>query len=162
MRAEILQQDKGYTTVFDRELAHEEAAVWSMLTDNEKLAQWFDELRIAESGKGGRLIFDMGDGITEDLAITDYEEGRVLAFEWWADHVRFEVGPASDGKSRLRLVETIDRITPQTAKDLAGWHVCLDVIESLLNGEKIDRDTDWQHWHGEYKRLLDSMTVEFE
>ncbi|WP_372869016.1 SRPBCC domain-containing protein [Planomicrobium okeanokoites] len=162
MRAEITQMAKGYKAVFERELAYGSDKVWSMLADNSRLKLWFDELRIAEAGEDGKMVFDMGEGNNEELAITDYEEGRVLAFEWWDDHVRFEVSEEDSGKARLRLVETIDRITPQTAKDLAGWHVCLDVIEAILDGEEINRDEGWQHWHEEYKRLLDSMTVEFE
>lgn len=162
MRAEITQQAKGYKAVYERELAHGSDKVWGMLADNSRLKLWFDELRIAVPGEGGKLVFDMGDGNNEDLAITDYEEGRVLAFEWWDDSVRFEVEKGNGATSVLRLIETIERITDQTAKDLAGWHVCLDVIEAILNDEKIDRDSEWQHWHEEYKRLLDSMTVEFE
>ncbi|MFD1031285.1 SRPBCC family protein [Metaplanococcus flavidus] len=103
----------------------------------------------------------MGEGKSEELKITDYEEGHVLAFEWWEDHVRFEV-EKKNGESVLRLVETIQRVTPQTAKDLAGWHVCLDVIGAILDDRKINRENEWQHWHEEYKRLLNSMTVEFE
>lgn len=162
MRAEITQVDEGYKAVFEREMEHGAGEVWSMLTDNSRLKQWFDELHIAGKGKGGKLVFDMGDGNSENLAITDYEEGKVFAFEWWADHVRFEISRKDGGRSTLRLIETIERITPQTAKDLAGWHVCLDVIEAVLNGKQMDRDNDWQHWLEEYKRLLDSMTVEFE
>ncbi len=162
MIAEIKQQEEGYTALFERQLSHSSDVVWSMLADNNRLKKWFDELQIAESGKGGKLVFDMGDGSIDELAITDYVEGRVFAFEWWDDHVRFEVEPENEGITKLRLIETITRITPQTAKDLAGWHVCLDVIEAILNDEKIDRKHEWEHWHREYKRLLDSMTVEFE
>lgn len=162
MRAEITQLDEGYKAVFERQFEHGAAEVWSMLVDNAWLQQWFDELRMRESGKGGNMIFDMGNGETEELAITDFEEGRILAFEWWDDHVRFEVERGTGENSKLRLIETIQRITPQTAKDLAGWHVCLGVIEAILNGENIDRDHEWQQWHEEYKRLLSSMTVEIE
>lgn len=161
MRAEITQQAEGYRAVFERNLAHSSAEVWEMLTDNSRLKQWFEELQIGKSGQGGHLIFDMGDGAAEELEITEYEEGRILAFDWWGDNVRFEV-ENKNGESLLRLVETIQRITPQTAKDLAGWHVCLDAIESILDEGKLDRAMEWQHWHEEYKRLLDSMTVEFE
>ena len=162
MRAEITKQEIGYKAVFERGLAHGTDEVWAILADNSRLKLWFDELRILETGKGGKIVFDMGEGNIEELAITDYEEGRVLAFEWWDDHVRFEVEEVNEGKSVLRLIETIERITDQTAKDLAGWHVCLDAIEAIFNDEKIDRDSEWQHWHEEYKRLLNSMTVEFE
>ncbi|RLQ86614.1 SRPBCC domain-containing protein [Planomicrobium sp. Y74] len=162
MRAEITQLEKGYKALFERQLAQETDKVWNMLADNSLLKQWFAELQIAEPGKGGKLVFDMGDGSIEELAITDYEEGRVLAFEWWDDHVRFEVEEGNGRENVLRLIETIERITDQTAKDLAGWHVCLDVIEAILNGREINREEEWQHLHDEYKRLLDSMTVEFE
>lgn len=162
MRAEIKQQEEGYTALFERQLPHGSDAVWNMLADNSRLKKWFDELQIVELGKGGKLVFDRGDGSIDELAITDYVEGRIFAFEWWNDHVRFEVEPKNEGSTKLRLIETIARITPQTAKDLAGWHVCLDVIEAILNDEKIDRKHEWEHWHEEYKRLLDSMTVEFE
>ena len=162
MRAELTRQDKGYKAVFERRLEHGADEVWSMLTDHSRLQQWCDELRMGRAGKGGKLIFDMGNGKTEELEITDYEEGHVLAFQWWADHVRFEVEEKGECTSVLRLIETIHRITPQTAKDLAGWHVCLDVIGAILNDEGFDRDNEWQHWHEEYKRLLTSMTVEFE
>lgn len=161
MRAEITRQTEGYLAEFERNLTHSPINVWNMLNDNSRLKQWFEELQIGKSGKGGHLLFDMGDGAVEELRITDYEEGRILAFEWWEDHVRFEVEDKNGG-SLLRLVETIQRITPQTAKDLAGWHVCLDAIESILDGEKLDRDAEWKQWYEEYKRLLDSMTVEFE
>lgn len=162
MRAEITQLDKGYKAVFERESAHGPEEVWKMLSDNRSLKQWFDELQMAEPVKGGKMLFDMGDGTVEELAITDFEEGRVLAFQWWTDHVRFEITQKEDGGNRLTLIETIDRITPQTAKDLAGWHVCLDVIESILNGDQVERGSGWQHWLEEYERLIDSMTVEFE
>lgn len=162
MRAELTQQEQGYRAVFERRLEHGTGEIWSMLTDNSRLQQWFDELRMGETGKGGKLIFDSGNGAAEELEITDYEEGRVLAFQWWADHVRFEVEEEGTGTSVLRLIETIQRITPQTAKDLAGWHVCLDAIGAILDDEGIDRESEWQHWHEEYKRLLTSMTVEFE
>lgn len=162
MRAEITQLHEGYKAVFERQLEHGAAEVWSMLADNTRLQEWFDELRMGQSGTGGKMIFDMGNGESEELAITDFDEGHILAFEWWDDQVRFEVEPGKSGNSKLRLIETIQRITPQTAKDLAGWHVCLDVIEAILNGENIDRDHEWQQWHEEYKRLLTSMTVEFE
>lgn len=160
MRAEITQQDQGYEAAFERLLPFKAEQVWAMLVDNEKLHQWFSELEITDLRKGGSLTFDMGDGNSENLAIVDFEEGKVLAFNWWADEVRFEVVPEHAG-TRLKLIESIRKITPQTAKDLAGWHVCLGVIESLLKGEEIDRNAEWEKEFTEYKRLLDSMAIDF-
>lgn len=160
MRAEITQKDQGYEARFERTLPFESEQVWAMLTDNEKLNQWFSELEITDLRKGGSLAFDMGDGNSDSLEIVDFEEGKVLAFNWWDDEVRFEVSPVKQ-ETKLKLIESIRNITPQTAKDLAGWHVCLDVIEALLKGEEIDRHAEWEKEYTEYKRLLDSMTIDF-
>lgn len=160
MLAEIIQKDRGYEARFERTLPFDSGQVWAMLTDNEKLNQWFLELEIADLRNGGSLTFDMGDGNAVSLEIVDFEEGEVLAFKWWDDEVRFELS-AENQQTTLKLIESIRKITPQTAKDLAGWHVCLDVIKSLLKGEEIDRHAEWEKEYTEYKRLLDSITIDF-
>ncbi|MGI2327534.1 SRPBCC domain-containing protein [Planococcus sp. YIM B11945] len=161
MRAEILHQEQGYIATFEHHFSQGADAVWAMLTDNEKLQQWFSELRVGELAKGGFMNFDMGDGTVEKMLITDLLEGHVLAFEWAEDHVRFEV-EEENGGACLRLIETIRRITPQTPRDLAGWHVCLDVIQALLEGNEIQRGQEWEVQYPEYKRLMESMSVELE
>lgn len=161
MRAEIIQDAHGYTATFVRMLSHQPQRVWAMLTDNEKLRQWFTELSIESLAEGGNIQFDLGNGSFENMAILKFEEGRVLAFEWAEDQVHFEV-LAEDGETKLILIETIHQITPHTAKDLAGWHVCLDVIEALLDEKEIMREEEWEKEYPEYKRLLDSLTVSLE
>lgn len=161
MKAEIIQTEQGYTAEFIRHLAHPIQQVWAMLTENDKLQQWFDELTIEDLRKGGSISFNMGDGNFERMEILEYEEGKLLAFEWAEDQVAFQLQGKNDS-TMLTMVEKINRMTPQTAKDLAGWHVCLDVIESLLDGKAISRTTEWKREYPEYKRLLSSMTVEFE
>lgn len=158
MRAEITKVDNGYIATFERHFLQDIDLVWKMLSDNEKLQLWFPELRIEKLGEGGFLSFNMGDGTYENMAVTDYQEGKVLAFEWAEDHVRFELAAEGEG-TKLVLIELINRITPQTARDLAGWHVCLDVIEALLNDKKIERKENWEQEYPEYKRLMDSMSV---
>ena len=161
MVAEITRTQQGYKAVFDRKLAHEPEQVWQMLTDNQKIQRWFSGLQIEEPGKGGYLTFDMGHGNFEKMAITDYEERERLGFEWGEDHVLFELTP-EEGGTRLKLVETIQTLTDHTPKDVAGWHVCLDVLQALLDKKGIERTLEWEHWYPEYKRLFESMRVSFE
>lgn len=158
MTAEIIQTDQGYLATFDRQVAHEPEKVWQMLTDNQKVQQWFAGLQIEEPREGGYLTFDMGHEKVEKLAITDFEEKKRLGFEWGEDHVLFELRP-EEGVTRLRLLETFTALTDHTPKDLAGWHVCLDVLEAILNKKGIERTLEWEHWYPEYKRLVDSMRV---
>jgi uncharacterized protein YndB with AHSA1/START domain len=161
LRAEIIRDGQGYTATFVRRFSQPAEEVWAMLTENDKLQQWFSELAIEDLEKGGNITFNTGDGTFKNMAILEYKEGRKIAFEWGEDQVQFEVAPENGG-TKLILLETISRITPHTAKDLAGWHVCLDVIGALLNNKEIVRQEQWDKEYPEYQRLLDSMTVSFE
>lgn len=160
-RAEIKRTAEGFTATFSRKLKYPKSDVWQMLTDNEKLTQWFPELTFEGNSQNSHFVFDMGDGKKERLPVTGYKKESLLSFNWWEDHVRFELHEA-DGGTTLLLTEDITAITGQTAKDLAGWHVCLDHITNLLVGEKRQVTESWEEWHTEYKRLLDSMTIELE
>lgn len=157
MIATIEKAGNGYTSRFERHLKHSPAEVWAWLTENEKLANWFNELRVGELREGGFMRFDMQDGKFEDLAITDLENNQVLEFSWWADSVRFELSPESNG-CKLVLIEKIERITDHTPKDLAGWHVCLDVIEALMDGRTIERMEEWKKSYEKYKQAIKEVT----
>lgn len=161
MQAEVRQTEHGYQARYERILNHGTERVWGLLTENEQLKQWFPELKVEELKKGGYISFDLGDGSYEKMNILEFEEGKELAFEWEQGDVHFELLPAEFG-SELKMIESFPKITPQTAKDLAGWHVCLDVIEALLEGRQIDRNVRWEKEFEEYKRLLDSLSINFE
>ncbi|PSL31690.1 uncharacterized protein YndB with AHSA1/START domain [Planomicrobium soli] len=161
MRAEIIQVEYGYTATFERRFVQSPDQMWAMLTENEKLQSWFPELRVEKLEEGGSLSFRMGDGTTDSLAITDFQDGKVLAFEWAEDEVRFELEEEGSG-TKLWLIEFISRFTPHTARDLAGWHVCLNVIQALLDDKAIERKQEWEREYPEYARLIDSMGVTFD
>lgn len=158
MTAEITRTEQGYAASFDRKLAHEPEKVWQMLTDNQKIHQWFSGLQLEKTGKDGYLSFDLGNGNFEKMAITDFTENHRFGFEWGDCHVLFELIPEG-GQTRLRLLETLPVLTNHTPKDLAGWHVCLDVLEALLDKRGIERTLEWEHWYPEYKRLVESMNA---
>jgi uncharacterized protein YndB with AHSA1/START domain len=154
MIATIQKENTIYTARFERHFHHSVEEVWSMLTDNEKLQQWFNELEVADLRIGGLIKFDMQDGTFIDMEILDYEPFKVLAFEWGKDTARFELYSVSEG-CQLTFIETLSSFTEHTIKDLAGWHVCLDVIESLLDGRTIlSREEEWKTWYMKYKELL--------
>lgn len=156
MLASIQKKENRYLARFERKLKHPVREVWAMLTDNERLALWFDELRADELRKGGAMTFDMGDGTFERMEITDYEPQSVLEYEWGEDRVRFSLHAEPEG-CLLLLEENINRITDHTAKDLAGWHVCLEVVETILNGGRLDNRKDvWQQWYEKYAAALES------
>lgn len=150
MLALIEKVENNYTARYERYLKHSVEEVWSYLTDNDNLPKWFSELRVDELRKGGVIKFDMGDGTFEELTILDLELNSVLEYTWGEDIVRFELSEEADG-CLLVLLEKINTITDHTPRDLAGWHVCLDVIEFLLDGRTIEsREEEWKKWYEKY------------
>jgi uncharacterized protein YndB with AHSA1/START domain len=151
--AQIEKVENGYTVRYERHLKHSVEEVWSYLTDNDKLPQWFSELRVDELREGGVIKFDMGDGSFEEMKILDLKMNSVLEYTWGQDIVRFELSQEQDGCS-LVLLEKIHTITDHTPRDLAGWHVCLDVIAALLDGKIIDRKDEWKKWYEKYVQAV--------
>ena len=158
MIAVISQVESGYTAQFERHLKHSVEQVWAMLTENEKLEKWFSELRIDDLREGGFIKFDMQDGTFEEMEILELKMYSILEFTWDKDIVRFELHPESEG-CHLILIEKINTITDHTPRDLAGWHVCLDVIEALLEGKTIqNRKAEWEKWYPKYVEALNEVT----
>lgn len=158
MLAVIQKAENGYIARFDRRLKHSVEKVWTALTENENLAIWFSELRVDELREGGVIKFDMKDGTFTDITIIELNMYSVLEYTWGEDSVRFELYPDPEG-CLLVLKEKINKITNHTSKDLAGWHVCLDVMNALLDGRAIEfRQEEWKKWHEKYVQAVDDSS----
>jgi uncharacterized protein YndB with AHSA1/START domain len=153
MLAVIEKVEGGYIARFERPLKHSVEKVWAALTENDKLSRWMPNLQVEDLRKGGLLKFDMKDGTGKflDIEITDFQEHSVLEYTWGKDRVRFELYPKPEG-CLLVLKEFIRTLTDHTPKDLAGWHVCLDVLSALLDGIYMEEfpKGNWEKWHKEY------------
>ena len=155
MIAKIEKYEEGYRAHFERRLNHKIEDVWAMLTDNDQLEKWFQELRVGELRDGGFMKFEMPD-FEEELKITELNMFSVLEFDWFGDEVRFELY-SEHGGCLLIFKEKINKLTEQTKKDLAGWHVCLDVIKVLLDRKTIQREVEWEKWHEEYAKVINKL-----
>lgn len=92
------------------------------------------------------------------MKILELKEQVVLEYTWAEDQVRFELYPEAEG-CRLELIERITKLTSHTAKDLAGWHVCLDVIAALLDSIPFGSRKDvWTKWHEKYAQAVNELT----
>lgn len=152
MLALIDKVENGYVARYDRPLKHSIEQVWAALTENDKLARWMSNLIVEDLRDGGTIKFDMkdGSGTFIDIKILDYLEYSVLEYEWGKDRVRFELYPKPDG-CLLVLKEFIGTLTDHTSKDLAGWHVCLDLLSALLDGRHMEFPKgEWEKWHDKY------------
>lgn len=111
-----------------------------MVTDNDYIKKWFSELSIEELVKGGRVIFDMGNGFFEEMTITEVSDHKVLEYTWDKDLVRFEFHENGQDQTHLVFKEFVKEITEHTPRDIAGWHLCLDAISDLLDIGHVNPD----------------------
>lgn len=160
MLATIEEQSNHHVATFKRPLPHSIDVVWAAITHNDKLQKWMSNLEIIDLRKNGKMHFNMNDGTDayETIGITDYAENETLEFDWGTDTVRFELSSTGEG-TLLLLVETLQALTEHTPKDLAGWHICLDLLADLLDGKEqltfpMER---WQQRFHDYKVLVDSV-----
>jgi uncharacterized protein YndB with AHSA1/START domain len=139
-QAEVEAHPDGdrWTLVFVRELKHPPEAVWAALTEAGQLAAWAPFTASRDLSTPGAATLTMIDGETAvDLTanVIRVEPPRLLEYTWDDDRLRWELEPTGAG-TRLTLRHTVaDR--DWVVKVAAGWHLCLDVAERLLDGSPI-------------------------
>jgi uncharacterized protein YndB with AHSA1/START domain len=152
--AKIEKVKRFYVAHFEQHINASVEQVWSMLTENENVKKWFPELSIVDLQKGGQILFDFQNGTYEKFKILDVKLGSALEFTWGEDVVRFELYTEADGCT-LVMNEKIKHISNHTPRDLAGWHVCIEVIKALVEGnEMVSKEELWKTSVGEYARTL--------
>lgn len=158
MQESITKTDQGHIVTIEKSLLHSIEDVWAYLTENAKIKLWFSELAIQELKIGGLITFDMGDGSFEEMKIVELEPLKMFSFTWDRDTVRFELHPTADG-CRLIFTEMLTALTDHTPRDLAGWHVCLDVIAALLDGKELPaRKAAWEVLYEQYREAINRPT----
>lgn len=147
----------GHLARFERTLNIKVENVWAALTENDQLVKWMPNLEIVDLKQNGTIQFHMNDGTGNsfEIKILNFKVNEVLQFDWGEGWVRFELHPKSEG-SLLVLEEFIKTINDHTPKDLAGWHVCLELMIDLLNGHVHGEfpKENWQKLYEKYVELL--------
>jgi uncharacterized protein YndB with AHSA1/START domain len=137
---------------FIRELAHPVDKVWQAITKPEHLSAWFPQ-RIEGDllTPGAPLRFEHGNGMPGfDGEVLAVEPPTLLEFQWGPDTIRLDITPAGD-RCTLTLTDTISELG-KAARDGAGWHLCLDMLEASLDGKtsSFTARERWQELHDEY------------
>lgn len=141
MHGDLEQLDAGrWRLRFTRVLPHPQEKVWRAVTEPEHLAHWFPTTIEGERRPGAPLRFSFPGGQAPPF------EGEMLAFEprslielrWGPDIVRIELRPVDQG-TELTLLDTLQE-RGKAARDGAGWHTCLDALQTSLDGEGSPRD----------------------
>ena len=138
--ARIEKEGERWTLVVTRNLTHPPEKVWEALTDPDHLREWapFDADRnLGHVGTATLTTVGAPTPQVSESRVKRADKPRLLEFSWGGQDLRWELVPAARGGTRLTLWHNIDRRF--IAMGAAGWHICLDVLEQLLEGDPIGR-----------------------
>ncbi|TCO65906.1 SRPBCC family protein [Actinocrispum wychmicini] len=127
-----------WTLVFVRDLKHPPDKVWGALTQPDQLTRWAPYTADRDlGGTGGAVLTMIDDESSVDLPaeVIHAEPAKLLEYSWGDDLLRWELA-ATDTGTQLTLLHTV-RDKDMVPKIAAGWHLCLDVADHLLDGDPI-------------------------
>jgi uncharacterized protein YndB with AHSA1/START domain len=156
--AQIQKDGDKWTLILVRQLRHSPEKVWEAITDPTHLREWapFDaEGSLAAVGNPVKVTTVAAPKLTvSETTVTRADAPEILEYNWGENNLRWELEPV-DGGTRLTLWHNIDRRF--ISMGAAGWHICLDVLDHLLDGNPINRIVgteamkfDWQRLNTEY------------
>ena len=164
--ARVEKTGDKWTLVLVRELHHPPEKVWRALTDPDELRQWAPYDSDTNLGRAGTQVTLTTVGAPSphvvQTTVKRADAPNELEFEWGGGDLRWELRPHGSG-TRLTLWAKIDR--RYVAMGAAGWHICLDVLGHLLDGDPIGRMAGvdvlkfegWQRLNAEYGKQFGAV-----
>jgi uncharacterized protein YndB with AHSA1/START domain len=160
--AQVRKDGEKWTLILVRDLRHPREKVWRALTDPAHVREWAPFDVDGSLGTAGNTVNLTAVGAaTPQVSGTTVKRAdapNVLEYNWGAQNIRWELEPLGGG-TRLTLWHNIDRRF--ISWGAAGWHICFDVLDRLLDGSPIGRIVgsdarkfEWQRLTAEYARQL--------
>jgi len=169
--AQVRKDGEQWTLILVRELRHSPEKVWQALIDPAQLREWAPFDANGSLGTAGATVSLTTVGAptphVTDTVVKRADAPRVLEYNWGGNNVLWEL-EASGGGTRLTLWASIDRRF--ISMGAAGWHICLDVLNSLLSGAPIGRMvagdammfSGWQRLNQEYAKQFGVETPSWQ
>ena len=152
--AQVRKDGEKWTLILVRELRHSPEKVWQALTDPAHLREWAPfEVDAGLGAVGSVNLTWVGTQQTIETKVKRADPPKLLEY----GDMRWEL-EASAGGTRLTLWHSIDRRF--ISWGAAGWHISLDILDRLLEGEPIQRMVGpeamkfegWQRLNAEYAK----------
>ena len=163
MTAVVQTDGESWTLVLTKNLRHSPDKVWDALTDPAQLREWAPFDADGNMGTKGNTVTLTTVGapsphVTE-TRITRADKPKLLEYNWGGFDMRWKLEPSGEG-TRLTLWTSIAR--PFIAMGAAGWHICLDVLDHLLDGDALGRivGPDAMHF-APWQKLYDQYSQQF-
>jgi uncharacterized protein YndB with AHSA1/START domain len=157
--ATVVPDGDRWTLIFIRELRQPPAAVWTALTEPAELDRWAP---FAGDLTKPETTLTMIDGATRTempATVLRSEPPNLLEYTWGQDRLRWELEAAGTG-TRLTLRHTLAE--PGTdAMVAAGWHLCADVLQRLLDGEPVTAIRGQEALNHGWTELRDAYAARF-
>ena len=153
-RGTYIEHDGRPAVRFRRRYSHPVERVWSAVSTPSELVRWFPSSVELEPAEGGTIRFS-GDPYAEDMSgtVLAYEPPRRLAFTWGDDELHLILEPLPQGGTELTLINVLEARNT-AARNAAGWHACLEVLDQHLAGAETDgphgSDDGWQPLYESY------------
>jgi uncharacterized protein YndB with AHSA1/START domain len=157
--AKVQKDGEKWTLVLVRDLRHPPAKVWEALTEPEHLREWapFDSDRsLGTVGTAKLTAVGAPKPLVSETRVKRADAQKALEYGWGGGDMRWELEPLGGGGTRLTLWHNINR--GYISMGAAGWHICFDVLDRLLDGQPIGRIVGpeamsfdgWQRLNAEY------------
>lgn len=136
----VERTSSGVTIRFERQLEYPIERVWQALTESSQVSQWLAGMD-GEVAPGATLHMRFGpEDIEVDWRVVRAEPPRLLeiadaGLAGEPSTIRWELEPAGPG-CRLRFTHEITGEADGFGT-CTGWHIHLDLLESLLRGEPV-------------------------
>jgi uncharacterized protein YndB with AHSA1/START domain len=138
--AHVEKDGDAWTLVLVKELRHSPDKVWDALTDPAQLREWAPFEASNSLGKPGASVTLTTVGAptahVTDTTVTRADRPTRLEYTWGHFNMRWQLEPVRGG-TRLTLWTNIDRT--HMAMGAAGWQICFDVLDRMLDGSPIGR-----------------------
>ena len=151
------------TLVFTREFRHSREAVWAALTVAEQIGKWAPFAPNRDLSNTGSATLQMNDGSQPEHSPSEVKRAvplEILEYTWGDDRLVWELTVTETG-TRVTLHHHTNEDPSSLPKNAAGWHICLDVAERLLDGNPVEPILGesamcygWGRLHAQYEVLL--------
>ena len=138
--AHVEKDGDTWTLVLVKQLRHSPAKVWDALTDPAQLREWapFDANGSLATTGASVTLTTVGaptPHVTE-TTVTRADRPKLLEYKWGNFNMRWQLEQTGSG-TKLTLWTNIDRT--HMAMGAAGWQICFEVLDQLLDGRPIGR-----------------------
>ena len=125
-----------WTLRYRRDLGHPPERVWAALTEPAELKPWFPTGIVGDWSVGAPLDFPFPGTVFPTIhgTVLQARRPRVLEYLWGPDTLLFQLEPGGPG-THLEFLVTLEELG-KAARDGAGWHEALDLLETCLDGDE--------------------------